>query len=85
MTVKGRKGDTIVGKDEYIRADASLDTLAKLRPAFDKSGTVTAGNASGLNDGAAALVLMHADEAARLNLTPLARIAGWASAGVDRR
>jgi acetyl-CoA C-acetyltransferase len=83
VTVKTRKGEVVVDADEYIRADASAEALAKLRPAFDKDGTVTAGNASGLNDGAAALVLMHADEAARRGLTPLARIAGWATAGVD--
>jgi acetyl-CoA C-acetyltransferase len=83
VTIKGRKGDVVVDSDEYIRADASAEALAKLRPAFDKDGTVTAGNASGLNDGAAALVLMHADEAARRGLAPLARIAGWATAGVD--
>ena len=83
VTVKGRKGDVVVDSDEYIRADTSAEALAKLRPAFDKDGTVTAGNASGLNDGGAALVLMHADEAARRGLTPLARIAGWATAGVD--
>ena len=83
VIVKGRKGDVVVDSDEYIRADASAEALAKLRPAFDKDGTVTAGNASGINDGAAALVLMHADEAARRGLTPLARIAGWGTAGVD--
>ena len=83
VTVKGRKGDVVVDSDEFIRADASAEALAKLRPAFDKDGTVTAGNASGINDGAAALVLMHADEADRRGLTPLARIAGWATAGVD--
>ncbi|WP_240230526.1 acetyl-CoA C-acetyltransferase [Devosia lacusdianchii] len=83
VAVKTRKGEVVVDADEYIRADASAEALAKLRPAFDKDGTVTAGNASGLNDGAAALVLMHADEAARRGLTPLARIAGWATAGVD--
>jgi acetyl-CoA C-acetyltransferase len=83
VTVKGRKGDVVIDVDEYIRADANAEALAKLRPAFDKDGTVTAGNASGINDGAAALVLMHADEAARRGLTPLARIAGWATAGVD--
>lgn len=83
VTVKSRKGDLVIGRDEYIRANATADALAKLRPAFDKDGTVTAGNASGLNDGAAALVLMHADEAARRGLAPLARIAGWATAGVD--
>jgi acetyl-CoA C-acetyltransferase len=83
VTINTRKGDITVDSDEYIRADASAAGLAKLRPAFDKNGTVTAGNASGLNDGAAALVLMHADEAARRNLTPVARIASWATAGVD--
>lgn len=83
VTVKTRKGDVVVDADEYIRADASAEALGKLRPAFDKDGTVTAGNASGINDGAAALVLMAADEAARRGLTPLARIAGWATAGVD--
>ena len=83
VTITTRKGDVIVDSDEYIRADSSADALARLRPAFDKDGSVTAGNASGINDGAAALVLMHADEAARRGLVPLARIAGWATAGVD--
>ena len=83
VTVKGRKGDTIVSDDEYIRHDASIETMAKLRPAFTKDGTVTAGNASGINDGAAALILMSAAEAARRGLTPLARIAAFATAGVD--
>ena len=83
VTVKTRKGDIVIDSDEYIRADISAEALAKLHPAFDKDGTVTAGNASGINDGAAALVLMHADEAARQGLTPLARIAGWATVGVD--
>jgi acetyl-CoA C-acetyltransferase len=83
VTVKGRKGDTIVDTDEYIRDGATIEAMAGLRPAFDKAGTVTAGNASGLNDGAAALVLMSAKEAARRGLTPLARIASWAQAGVD--
>ena len=83
FAVKSRRSETIVDTDEQIRPDASAETLAALRPAFDKDGTVTAGNASGLNDGAAALVLMHADEAARRGLTPLARIASWATAGVD--
>ncbi len=83
VTVKGRKGDTVVAEDEYIRHDASADTMAKLRPAFNKEGTVTAGNASGINDGAAALVVMTASEAARRGLTPLARIAAFATAGVD--
>ena len=83
MTVAGRKGDTIVDRDEHIRADSTAEVLSRLRPAFDKDGTVTAGNASGVNDGAAALVLMHADDAARRGLVPLARIASWATAGVD--
>ena len=83
VTVKGRKGDTIVSDDEYIRHDASIETMAKLRPAFTKDGTVTAGHASGSNDGAAALILMRAAEAARRGLTPLARIAAFATAGVD--
>jgi acetyl-CoA C-acetyltransferase len=83
VTIKGRKGDTVVDQDEYIRHGAALDSLAKLRPAFSKDGTVTAGNASGINDGAAALVLMTEEEANRRGLTPLARIASWATAGVD--
>jgi acetyl-CoA C-acetyltransferase len=83
VTIKGRKGDTIVDQDEYIRHGATLESVAGLRPAFSKDGTVTAANASGLNDGAAALVLMSADEAKKRGLTPLARIASWANAGVD--
>ncbi|KAA0592786.1 acetyl-CoA C-acetyltransferase [Azospirillum lipoferum] len=83
VTIKGRKGDTIVDSDEYPKHGTTLEALAKLRPAFAKDGTVTAGNASGLNDGAAALVLMTAENAARRGLTPLARIASWATAGVD--
>jgi acetyl-CoA C-acetyltransferase len=83
VTVKGRKGDTVVDTDEYIRDGATLEAMAALRPAFDKAGSVTAGNASGLNDGAAALVLMSAKDAAARGLTPLARIASWAQAGVD--
>jgi acetyl-CoA C-acetyltransferase len=83
VTVATRKGDTVVTEDEYIRGDASAEALAKLRPAFDKEGTVTAGNASGINDGAAALVVMSAKEAAKRGLTPLARIASFATAGVD--
>jgi acetyl-CoA C-acetyltransferase len=83
VTVKGRKGDVVVSDDEYIRHDSTVETMAKLRPAFSKEGTVTAGNASGLNDGAAALVVMSAKEAAKRGLTPLARIASFASAGVD--
>ena len=83
VTIKGRKGDTVVSDDEYIRHDASPETMAKLRPAFSKDGTVTAGNASGINDGAAALIVMSAKEAERRGLTPLARIASFATAGVD--
>ncbi|MCG7349563.1 acetyl-CoA C-acetyltransferase [Sphingomonas sp. ACRSK] len=83
VTVKGRKGDTIVADDEYIRAGATFDAVSGLRPAFKKDGTVTAGNASGINDGAAALVVMSADEAKRRGITPLATIRSWASAGVD--
>lgn len=83
FTIKERKGDRIVEDDEYIRHGASLDGMAKLRPAFTKDGTVTAGNASGINDGAAALVVMSAAEANRRGLTPLARVASWATAGVD--
>jgi acetyl-CoA C-acetyltransferase len=83
VTVAGRKGDTIVENDEYIKHDASVEGAAKLRAAFKKDGTVTAANASGINDGAAALVLMTADEAQKRGLTPLARIASWASRGVD--
>ena len=83
VTVTSRKGDTVVDQDEYIRHGATLDGVAKLRPAFAKDGTVTAGNASGLNDGAAAVVLMSADEAGRRGITPLARVRAWAQAGVD--
>ncbi|HEX3497039.1 MAG TPA: acetyl-CoA C-acetyltransferase [Methylocella sp.] len=83
FTVSGRKGDVVVDVDEYIRAGTTLDALAKLKPAFAKDGTVTAGNASGINDGAAAVVLMSAKDAAARGLTPLARIASWATAGVD--
>ncbi|MFN3512905.1 MAG: acetyl-CoA C-acetyltransferase [Phenylobacterium sp.] len=83
VTVKGRKGDTVVDQDEYIRHGVTLESVAGLRPAFTKEGSVTAANASGLNDGAAALVLMSADEAARRGLKPLARIASWAHAGVE--
>jgi acetyl-CoA C-acetyltransferase len=83
VTVKTRKADIIVADDEYIRHDASLETMARLRPAFAKDGTVTAGNASGINDGAAALVLMSASEAAKRGLVPIARIAAFATAGVD--
>ena len=83
VTIASKKGETVVDKDEYIRHGASLDAMASLRPAFAKDGTVTAGNASGLNDGAAALVLMSADEARARGLEPLARIASAATAGVD--
>ena len=83
VSIETRKGKVTVDADDHLRADTSAEALAKLRPAFDKEGTVTAGNASGLNDGAAALVLMREDEAARRGLAPLARIAGWATAGVD--
>jgi acetyl-CoA C-acetyltransferase len=83
VTVKTRKGETIVADDEYIREGAKLEDASKLRPAFDKEGTVTAGNASGINDGAAVVVLMSAKEAKKRKLKPLARIASWATAGVD--
>ena len=83
VTVKTRKGDVVVDTDEYPRHGTTLDTVAKLRPAFVKDGTVTAGNASGINDGAAAAVLMSASEAQKRGLTPLARIVSWAHAGVD--
>lgn len=83
VTVSGRKGDVIVSDDEYPKHGTSIDVLTKLRPAFKKDGTVTAGNASGINDGAAILVLMSAENAAKRGLTPLARIASWATAGVD--
>ncbi|HET6609131.1 MAG TPA: acetyl-CoA C-acetyltransferase [Rhodopila sp.] len=83
VTVKSRKGDVVVADDEYIRHDSSMEAMAKLRPAFSKDGTVTAGNASGINDGAAALILMTASEASKRGLKPLARIAGFATAGVD--
>jgi acetyl-CoA C-acetyltransferase len=83
FTISTRKGDIVVNSDEYPRHGATLEAMAKLKPAFSKDGTVTAGNASGLNDGAAALVIMTAKEAARRGLTPLARIASWATAGVD--
>jgi acetyl-CoA C-acetyltransferase len=83
FTVKARKGDIVVDRDEHIRAGTTAETVAKLRPAFQKDGTVTAGNASGINDGAGALVLMRADAAERRGLAPLARIVSWATAGVD--
>jgi acetyl-CoA C-acetyltransferase len=83
FTISTRKGDVVVADDEFIRPGTTYDALAKLRPAFSKEGTVTAGNASGINDGAAALVIMSAAEADKRGLTPLARIASWATAGVD--
>ena len=83
VTLSSRKGDVIFDADEYPRHGASIEGMAKLRPAFDKEGTVTAGNASGINDGAAALIVMSADEAAKRGLTPLATIKSWATAGVD--
>ena len=83
VTIKTRKGDVVVDTDEYPRFGTTLEALAKLRPAFAKDGTVTAGNASGINDGAAAVVLMSEQEAARRGLTPMARIVSWAQAGVD--
>ncbi|GHC56867.1 acetyl-CoA C-acetyltransferase [Neogemmobacter tilapiae] len=81
--VKGRKGDVTVDQDEYIRHGATMDAMTKLRPAFTKDGSVTAANASGINDGAAAVLLMSAEEASRRGLTPLARIASYATAGLD--
>ncbi|MQP65946.1 acetyl-CoA C-acyltransferase [Niveispirillum sp. SYP-B3756] len=83
VTIASRKGDVVVNADEYPKHGTTAETLAKLKPAFKKDGTVTAGNASGLNDGAAALVLMRADNAAKRGVQPLARIVSWATAGVD--
>jgi acetyl-CoA C-acetyltransferase len=83
VTIKTRKGDQVVDTDEYPRFGTTVETLAKLRPSFAKEGTVTAGNASGINDGGAAVVLMTAKEAARRGLAPLARIVSWATCGVD--
>ena len=83
VTVKTRKGDVVVDADEYIRHGATLEAMQKLKPAFDKEGTVTAANASGINDGAAAVVLMTEAEAAKRGIAPLARIVSWATAGVD--
>jgi acetyl-CoA C-acetyltransferase len=83
VTIKSRKGDVVVNTDEYPKAGVTLEGISKLRPAFDKEGTVTAASASGINDGAAAVVLMKASEAAKLGKTPLARIVSWAQAGVD--
>lgn len=81
--IKTRKGDVTVDADEYIRHGATIEAMGKLRPAFDKDGTVTAANASGLNDGAAVAVLMSEAEAVRRGIQPLARIVSWATAGVD--
>ncbi|WP_298366643.1 acetyl-CoA C-acetyltransferase [Azospirillum sp.] len=83
VTIKSRKGEVVVSDDEYPKHGTTAESLAKLRPAFSKDGTVTAGNASGINDGAAALVLMSAENAAKRGVTPLARIVSWATAGVD--
>ncbi|OEC99750.1 acetyl-CoA C-acetyltransferase [Rhizobium sp. YK2] len=83
FTIQTRKGEVTVDADEYIRHGATMEAMAKLRPAFDKEGSVTAGNASGLNDGAAAAVLMTEAEASRRGIQPLARIVSWATAGVD--
>jgi acetyl-CoA C-acetyltransferase len=83
VTIKSRKGDVVVDADEYPRHGTTLDMVGKLKPAFEKDGTVTAGNASGINDGAAAVVLMSASEAAKQGKTVLARIVSWAQAGVD--
>ncbi len=83
FVIQGRKGDVTVDADEYIRHGATMEAMGKLRPAFDKDGTVTAANASGLNDGAAAAVLMSEAEASRRGIQPLARIVSWATAGVD--
>ena len=83
VTIKTRKGETVVDTDEYPKHGTTMESLSKLRPAFDKDGTVTAGNASGINDGAAAVVLMTAEEAEKRKIRPLARIVSWATAGVD--
>ena len=83
VTIKGRKGDTVVENDEYIRHGATVDAMKSLRPAFAKDGSVTAGNASGINDGAAAVVLMSSEEAKKRGVKPLARIVSWAQSGVD--
>ncbi|WP_417259731.1 acetyl-CoA C-acetyltransferase [Celeribacter sp.] len=83
FTVKTRRSETVVDKDEYIRHGATLESMQKLRPAFDREGTVTAGNASGLNDGAAGVLLMSAENAAKRGIQPMARIASYATAGID--
>ena len=83
VTIEGRKGSIVVEEDEYIRHGLTIESLQKLKPAFDKEGTVTAGNASGINDGAAAVILMKAKEAEKRKLKPIVRIASWATDGVD--
>lgn len=83
VVIVGKKGEIIVDNDEYIRHGATLEQMQKLHPAFEKAGTITAANASGVNDGAAAVLLMCEDEAAKRNITPLARIVSWATAGVE--
>ena len=83
VTIKGRKGDVVVDSDEFPKHGTTMESLGKARAAFDKEGTVTAGNASGINDGAAGVVLMSAANAAKRGLTPLARVVNWATAGVD--
>ena len=83
VTVKGRKGDVVISEDEYPKPSTDYEVLQKLRPAFSKTGTVTAGNASGINDGAAVAVVMSAEEARKRGVTPMARIVSWATAGVD--
>src|SRR3546814_15670510 len=83
VTIKGRKGDTVVADDEYIRTGATLDAMTGLRPAFKKDGTVTAANASGINDGGAAIILMSAKDAEPRNAPVLGRIASWAPCAVD--
>jgi len=83
VVIKGRKGDTIVDQDEYPKLGSTMDGFTKLKPAFIKDGTVTAGNSSGINDGAAALLIMSEEEASKRGLKPLARIVGWATRGVD--
>ena len=83
VTITGRKGDTVVDQDEYIREGVTIDSVSGMRPAFEKDGTVTAANASGINDGAAVVVLMSAEEAKKRGITPMARIVSWASVGVD--
>ncbi|MGL4813119.1 MAG: acetyl-CoA C-acyltransferase, partial [Beijerinckiaceae bacterium] len=83
VTISTKKGDVVVADDEYPRHGTTLDAVQKLKPAFSKDGSVTAGNASGINDGAAAIVLMSADEAAKRGLKPLATVKAWATAGVD--